>query len=145
MSNFSFKEIQGDLFVDSDENDALAHCISQDLRMGKGIALSFLKKYKGVDELKAQKKQVGQVAYLLRENRYIFYLITKSNVNDKPTEENFEKSLVDLRNLCEKLNVQGLSVPRLGTGLDGLKLEFVKDVINRVFTGCNIRITMYYL
>ncbi|CAG8443761.1 9192_t:CDS:2 [Diversispora eburnea] len=106
-------EIQGDLFDNSDKNDALAH--------------------------------FGQVAYLLRGNRYIFYLITKSNVNDKPTEEDFEKSLIDLRNLCEKLNVQGLSVPRLGTGLDCLKLEFVKDAINRVFTGCNIRITMYYL
>lgn len=33
---FEFEEIQGDLFVDPDPTDALAHCVSEDLDMSKG-------------------------------------------------------------------------------------------------------------
>ncbi|CAG8610133.1 12088_t:CDS:2 [Acaulospora morrowiae] len=140
-----YKEVKGDLFKNSDQTDALAHCVSQDLRMGKGIAKEFKKRYNGISELKSQKKEVGQVAYLSRDNRYIFYLITKSSVYEKPTEEDFEKSLVELRRSCEEFGVKGLSVPSLGTGLDKLSLEFVRDAINRVFAESDIRVTMYRL
>jgi O-acetyl-ADP-ribose deacetylase (regulator of RNase III) len=145
LEKFTFTERQGDLFVDASLTDALAHCVSQDLRMGKGIADIFKKKYGGLSELKAQQRKVGQVAYLQRDDRYIFYLITKYGVYDKPAHDDFENSLVELRRLCEQLGVKGLSVPRIGTGLDGLSLNFVKDAINRAFDGSNIRVTMFYL
>ena len=45
----------GDLFS-SRETDSLAHCVSKDLAMGKGIAVIFKKTYGGVEELKAQSK-----------------------------------------------------------------------------------------
>ncbi|GBC10140.1 hypothetical protein RclHR1_09370010 [Rhizophagus clarus] len=145
IEKFTFTERQGDLFTDASPTDALAHCVSQDLRMGKGIADIFKKKYGGLNELKAQQCKVGQVAYLRRDNRYIFYLITKYYVYDKPNPKDFETSLVELRKLCEKLGVRGLSVPRIGTGLDGLSLSFVKNAINDAFEGSNIRVTMFYL
>ncbi|CAG8605867.1 12688_t:CDS:1 [Acaulospora colombiana] len=112
MADFSFREVHGDLFEDSDPTDALAHCVSQDLRMGKGIADIFRKKYNGIPELKSQNKEVGQVASLRRDDRYIFYLITKLSAYGKPTEADFEKSLAELRKLCEEFGVKGLSVPR---------------------------------
>ena len=43
----------GDLFACPAE-DSLAHCISEDARMGAGIAVVFKKKYKGVDEILKQ-------------------------------------------------------------------------------------------
>ncbi|RIB28459.1 hypothetical protein C2G38_1482552 [Gigaspora rosea] len=109
-----FTEIPGDLFVDSNPTDALAHCVSQDLRMGKGIATIFKERFNGIAELKRQNKKVGEVAYLHRQNRYIFYLITKPTAWDKPTEEDFKKSLTELRKLCEQFEVSGLSLPRIG-------------------------------
>ncbi|CAG8812321.1 23493_t:CDS:1 [Cetraspora pellucida] len=140
-----FKEIQGDLFKDPDPTDALAHCVSQDLRMGKGIAKLFKEKFNGFNELKQQDKKVGEVAYLHRENRYIFYLITKFSAWDKPTEDDFKKSLVELRNLCEKHGVTRLSLPRIGAGLDGLRLDFVHDCVSSTFEESNVDVTMYYL
>lgn len=64
VSNFSltqspqgleFVQKKGDLFSCS-EKDALAHCVSADFRMGKGIAVLFKQKFGGVQELKDQRK-----------------------------------------------------------------------------------------
>ncbi|CAN5841918.1 hypothetical protein BH23THE1_BH23THE1_35070 [soil metagenome] len=78
MSNnsFSLVEIKG---------DSLAHYVSKDLYMGKGIAPLFVNKFGSVDELKAQK---GDVAYLRRNGKFIFYLITKERYYYKPTYAN---------------------------------------------------------
>lgn len=35
----------------------MAHCISEDCRMGAGIAVTFKQKFKGVQELKEQSEQ----------------------------------------------------------------------------------------
>ena len=45
--------MQGDLFSCHD-SESLAHCISADARMGKGIAVLFKKKFGGVDEILTQ-------------------------------------------------------------------------------------------
>lgn len=45
--------MHGDLFS-CPESESLAHCISADARMGKGIAVIFKKKFGGVDEIKSQ-------------------------------------------------------------------------------------------
>ena len=44
---------KGDLFT-CDACESLAHCVSKDLRMGKGIATLFRDNFKGLPELKAQ-------------------------------------------------------------------------------------------
>ena len=51
----SFFNTQGDLFASS-SSASLAHCVSKDLHMGKGIATVFKKKFGGVGELKSQGK-----------------------------------------------------------------------------------------
>ena len=57
-----------DLFTSS---DSLAHCVSRDLHMGKGIAVGFRKLFGRVDELEAQEKKVGEVAALDEGERWI--------------------------------------------------------------------------
>ncbi|RIA96246.1 hypothetical protein C1645_755498 [Glomus cerebriforme] len=101
-NKFIFEEIQGDLFVDAPENSSLAHCVSADFKMGRGIATIFRQKYNGVKELSNQHKKTGQVATLQRDNR-------------------------------------------IGAGLDKLPLEFVIDTIRKVFDGCDMKMTMFYL
>jgi O-acetyl-ADP-ribose deacetylase (regulator of RNase III) len=49
------KEITGDLFKVADDV-SLAHCVSEDLEMGKGIAREFRKLFGKVDELRDQSK-----------------------------------------------------------------------------------------
>jgi len=141
----NFEELQGDLFTASPPTDALAHCISADLQMERGIAVLFKSKFGGVSELQEQSKRVGEVAYLVRDGRYIFYLITKEKYFHKPTQEDFEKAVTELRRLCDELGVLGLSIPRIGAGLDKLDLDYVRGVIKNAFNGSNTNVTMFYL
>ncbi|CAG8473670.1 3156_t:CDS:1 [Ambispora leptoticha] len=144
-SLINFQEIKGDLFANALPHESLAHCISKDIRMGAGIALQFVKKYGGVQELKAQRKNVGEVAYLKRDDRYIFYLITKEIVYDCPEKGDFICSLHCLRGLCEQLGVSVICMPRIGTGLDKLPLDFVHASVKEIFKGSDIVIKMYYI
>jgi len=64
-SNFSLIEIQGDLF--DQKNDSLAHCVSEDLVMGKGITKTFKQKFGHVNKLRNQQKSVGEVCFLQDE------------------------------------------------------------------------------
>lgn len=48
-----YSEMRGDLFS-SPPTASLAHCVSEDLAMGKGIAVLFKDKFKRVGELKSQ-------------------------------------------------------------------------------------------
>ncbi len=54
LSDFILTEKCGDLFSCPD-TASLAHCVSADLAMGKGIAKLFKAKFCGVDDLKSQR------------------------------------------------------------------------------------------
>ena len=57
-SRMSFTEVQGDMFACCSRSSSLAHCVSEDMHMGKGIATIFKKEFGRVDELKRQGKRV---------------------------------------------------------------------------------------
>lgn len=136
--------VKGDLFA-CPKTDSLAHCISEDCRMGAGIAVLFKKKFGGVQELLNQQKKSGEVAVLKRDGRYIYYLITKKRASHKPTYENLQKSLEAMKSHCLKNGVTDLSMPRIGCGLDRLQWENVSAMIEEVFDATDIRITVYTL
>ncbi|XP_016121035.1 O-acetyl-ADP-ribose deacetylase 1 isoform X2 [Sinocyclocheilus grahami] len=133
---------RGDLFT-CPPTDALAHCISEDLRMGAGIAVLFKKRFGGLEELLAQKKQPGQCAVLRRAGRFVYYLVTKKKYNQKPTYDILRKSLVSMREHCLANGVNSISMPRIGCGLDKLKWKNVSSIISEVFQDTKISITVY--
>ncbi|XP_063404826.1 ADP-ribose glycohydrolase OARD1-like isoform X1 [Mytilus trossulus] len=141
---FSFEEKKGDLFG-CPETDALAHCVSEDLRMGKGIAVLFKKKFGGVGELMSQGKKTGKVAVKIKKNRFIFYLITKPKGPGKPSYASMGSCLKDLKKQCIENNIHNLSMPKIGCGLDRLDWDKVTDMIYEIFSDTNIHITAYYL
>ena len=53
FQEFSLVYKKGDLFS-CPTTDSLAHCVSKDLRMGKGIAVLFKQKFQGLSELHQQ-------------------------------------------------------------------------------------------
>ncbi|KAG7258169.1 hypothetical protein CRUP_005533 [Coryphaenoides rupestris] len=134
------RHVNGDLFS-CPEDDALAHCISEDCRMGAGIAVLFRRKFSGVEELKAQKKLSGQCAVLKRGRRYI----TKRKASDKPTYDSLRRSLEDMMAQCKRNGVTRISMPRIGCGLDRLKWERVSEMLEQVFQHTDISITVYSL
>lgn len=141
-TGFSVIHKKGDLFS-CDECDSLAHCVSKDLRMGKGIATLFKQKFQGLSELKLQAKDVGDVAVLQRGRRFVYYLITKQRYFDKPTYQTLEQSLQAMKAHCVTNNVKSLSMPRIGCGLDKLQWPQVEEVLNKVFRDTGIVITVY--
>ncbi|CAG8674779.1 4358_t:CDS:1, partial [Dentiscutata heterogama] len=50
----------------------------------------------------------------------------------------FKKSLFELRKLCEQFEITGLSLPRIGAGLDRLRLDFVHESVSNTFEGSDI-------
>lgn len=135
-------ECRGDL-LSSDE--CLAHCVSSDFYMNAGVAKPIKHRFGGVRQLLAQRRRVGEVAYLFRENRIIFYLVTKPRFYDRPTLNTLRSCLRVLAQLCFDLEVSNLSISRLGCGLDRLNWNDVKNEIWMAFSSLNITITVYYL
>ena len=82
---FQIIETYGDIFAQCPPHIPLVHCVSLDLKMSKGIASVFKRKFGNVPFLKAQVHSVGQVATLNFEGRFIFYMATKRHFFGKPT------------------------------------------------------------
>lgn len=137
------QEIKGNLF---DSTECLAHCVSRDFAMSAGIATTFLKLFGGQEELKAQNVNIGEVAWLYRDNRYIYYLVTKENYWHKPTYDSIRKCIKNLFILCEEHGVTSFSIPKLGCGLDRLQWEKVKHIIIEEWPSIqDFRLNVYYL
>lgn len=137
-------EIEGDLF---ESKHALAHCVSADLAMSKGIAVEFRDRFGGVRELRDQKPRVGDVLVLQDKEgqRPIYYLVTKQNYWDKPTYDTLSSCLIQLRLLCIKAGTKTIAMPRIGCGLDRLQWEAVRGSIRRVFRPTdNIAVVVYH-
>ncbi|XP_071503566.1 ADP-ribose glycohydrolase OARD1-like [Diadema antillarum] len=141
---FQLKEVKGDLFA-GPPSDSLAHCISADVRMGKGIATIFKDKFGGVKELLSQGVKPGGVAVLKRGSRYIYYMVTKEKYWQKPTYDTVRKSLQATMEHCRQHGVRALSMPRIACGLDGLKWDRVRQIICEIFTDSNVSVTIFTL
>lgn len=124
--------INNDLFSVPKEY-ALAHCVAADLRMSRGIAAAFRRKFGKVEELWRQDPAVGKTLHIQHRNQHLFYLVTKDRSYQKPTYESLRKSLMELRRQLLSLNVKKLALPKIGCGLDKLDWNVVKKIIEDVF------------
>jgi O-acetyl-ADP-ribose deacetylase (regulator of RNase III) len=125
------KEEKANLF-DLDNSWALAHCVGVDLLMGKGIAVTFKKKFGNVDWLIEQKKTIGDTLLLpdTMTDRNVFYMITKKwSKYSKPTYDDIEKCLIDMFNQASLLKINKIAMPKIGCGLDGKNWIDVKNLI----------------
>ncbi|CAF4374547.1 unnamed protein product [Rotaria sp. Silwood2] len=137
-----YQEVQGNLFSAS-STISLAHCVSTDMNMSKGIATQFRNQFGRIDDLKRQNIGVGGCAYIYVENRHVFYLITKQRYFHKPTLKTLEASLISMRDLCIQNNINQLAMPCIGCGLDKLQWSQVKELIQSIFGQVDIEITIY--
>ena len=140
----NYEEIYGNLF--NSKTESIAHCISSDVKMGKGIAAEFRKKYGGIKKILDQKPTMGNICVLRRKNRWIYYLITKEFYWEKPTYDSVKKCLENMKRHMEEHGVKSLAMPQIGCGLDKLKWESVRKIIKEIFPpDCKINITIYIL
>ncbi|XP_062997295.1 ADP-ribose glycohydrolase OARD1 isoform X2 [Elgaria multicarinata webbii] len=113
--------------------------------MSAGIAAIFKKKFGGVQEILSQQKKTGDVAVLKRENRYVYYLISKDKYFHKPTYGNLQKSLEAMKIHCQNNAVTCVSMPKIGCGLDRLDWSKVSTMLEEVFEDTDVNIIVYTL
>ena len=134
---------QGDLLQ---AQTSLAHCVSQDLKMLRGLARSFKDKWPGqIDELKEMDLKVGQVGAITDDGRFIYHLITKESCTDQPTIENLKATLVQMKEHMVANDVKEVALPKIGCGMNQLSWEKVKGIIEEVFEDTDLKITIYYV
>lgn len=135
-----FKEIQADLFQ-MKESYELAHCISADAKMGAGIAVHFRQRF-GLDALQEQaRSQPLEIGACYRVGRTL-NLVTKDKYWHKPTYGTLTSSLASMKLVCEAEGLTRLAMPQIGCGLDRLKWDKVKQIIQEVFEETDIEIVI---
>ena len=137
----TYKEEIRDLFSVPDDY-YLAHCISADFGMGKGIVVEFNKRFDMKNKLQSKYPHfISQYTggNCLLEGR-VFNLVTKPNYWSKPTYKTLLTSLMCMKSLCLKNNVKKLAMPVIGCGLDRLEWCKVSDIIKEVFEDTDIEI-----
>ena len=129
-------------------NSCIAHCVSSDFKMGKGLASAIARCYPAIQEMRQRPLNHfppgSMVAYFdHRSHKFIYNLVTKHRFFHKPSYETLELSLQALRHHLERNKVQDLAIPKLGCGYDQLHWPTVFSLIFKVFCGLNLTITIF--
>ena len=135
--------VEGSVF-EAPEGVALAHCVSADLAMSAGIAVQFVKRWPDIRS-GSSRSEPGSLHVHSSTRGYIFNLITKERFDDKPSLEDFRKSIVALKSKMQALNIKTLAVPELGSGRDRLNLSKVIQVLQSILVEAGIGVIMYHL
>lgn len=134
LSPISFKE------------NAIAHCIGKDARLGKGFALSLKQ---ALPQLipRSSECEVGDVV-MKRESTgtCVFHLVTKHVSSNPPLSSNYlVSSLQKLQKLCYENSIHVLHMPAIGSGLDGLPWKDVKTYIKNILVGNHISVVVHFI
>lgn len=137
-----FTEEQNDLF--NYEGKAwLAHCISADFGMGKGIATQFNEKYNLKNHMiknYMRDNWVGRGYCIPVKDFCVFNLVTKEKYHKKPTNETLRQALVHMKEYAVAHNISTIAMPTIACGLDGMQWSIVKKLIKAIFENTDIEI-----
>ena len=141
----TYREEIRDLFSVPDDY-YLAHCISADFGMGKGIVVEFNKRFNMKKKLQSKypdylnqfiRHRIGGDCIL--EGR-VFNLITKERYFEKPTIITMRIALEKMKRICLDNNIKRVAMPTIGAGLDRLAWSDVSKQINHIFDDTDIEI-----
>lgn len=148
MKNMNtLNETPGNLF-DYEGECALAHCISADFAFDAGVGQFFQSRYSTRDDLRRRFPHYqwqGHGDCLISNDGNVINLVTKNKVYEKPTLANMREALVSMREVCLERGITKIAMPRIGSGIDGLDWQEVKNIIVDVFMGFEINIRIVYL
>lgn len=140
-----YKEEIRDLFL-VPEDYYLAHCISADFGMGRGIVVEFNKRFDMKNILQSKYpdylNQWHHKRYkydCILEGR-IFNLITKERYYHKPTYDSLYNALQTMRLIADREDINKIAMPVIGCGLDKLEWSRVSKIIKDVFYNTDIEI-----
>lgn len=124
----------------------LAHCISADFGMDKGIVVEFNKRFDIKRKLQTKypdylnqytHKRIGGDCLL--EGR-VFNLITKERYFYKSTIITMRLALEKMKQVCLENNIKKIAMPVIGCGLDRLNWKNVSRQIKDIFADTDVEI-----
>ena len=134
-----------DNVFDCPSSHSMAHCISGDTRMSKGVAVQFVREFPTLVKLRKGSKIVGTAAPVQVGDRFIYCLISKRKYYMKPTIADLHKCLSSMFNHAVRNRVINISMPRIGSGCD--KLSFNADImplLRALFSDPTVNIYVYH-
>ena len=140
-----YREEIKDLFSVSDDY-YLAHCISADFGMGKGIVVEFNKRFDLKKKLQSKYPDFINEWHhrkwtfnCILEGR-VFNLITKERYFHKPTYHTIYGALNLMKFICIQKGITKVAMPIIGCGLDRLEWDKVSKIIKEIFEDTDIEI-----
>ena len=126
----------------------IAHCVSSNFAMGKGLASTIACCYPELQELRKLPINTfppgSLVTYFDQQHqRFIYNLVTKRRFFHKPTYATLELSLQALKRHLKRHIIHELANPKLGCGYDQLHWPAVFSILFKVFSGSNLTITIF--
>ena len=123
---------------------SMAHCISGDAKMSKGIAVQFVEKFPVLAKLRKVTNPVGTAVPVSVGTRVIHCLVSKKRFWMKPTTSTLYKCLYSM--FCHaRLNaVTDISVPKLASGCDKMSFEWVNQILGKIFSDHVINLHVYF-
>lgn len=116
-------------------NGKIIPCVARTLDERLGIRQTLL----GMNVPAANK--VGDCVLTQR----VFNLITKDRYWEKPTYDTLRKSLENLVEQACEIGIKRIAMPKIGSGLDRLDFDQVRDILNAVFANTDVEVHVCYL
>jgi hypothetical protein len=123
------------------QTGTLAHCIAEDKNMGKGFALLVQNLY----GKPLGRAGVGAVLRQFTRDGTVYHLVTKARSKSLPNHKDFERSLSYLARMMTYDGLNHVNMPRIGTGLDQLQWDWVKQQIITHLINKGISVTVWAL
>ena len=141
---------------DAPDDYYLAHCISADFALGAGIAVEFNRRFNMKNRLNELYPNYLESNWYdsIRLRGYIssdcimvgrvFNLVTKTHYWNKPTLTSMRYALQKMKQCASEYDVTKIAMPKIGCGLDRLKWDDVKAILNDVFADTDVEILVCY-
>ncbi|KAH8327632.1 hypothetical protein KR074_004918 [Drosophila pseudoananassae] len=132
-ANVKIVESKVDIFQ-APSTHALAHAVESSFTALRGsLAWQFALIYGDVDELRQRRVARGNCAVLEHNSRFVYYLVTKSNLYDVSTYDDVQAALICMREHMRNHEITKVAMPRICCGKDGLEWRQVKRLVQQTF------------
>lgn len=129
--------------LDNGRTASLAHTVSGDFNIVKGLSRSFTMHFPETAKLAKKENPLGSVAVLQNKEHFVYYLIIRENWWDRGAYRPMRESLTAMRDHALKHSVENIAMGRLGSLEGGLDFrEILKDLKN-IFYDTGISLTIY--
>lgn len=134
--------VQGDLFQNQYKVDSYAHGVNCQGFMGAGIAKEFRARY---NQMYLEYKKMclsiprelntGEIYYWKSNDKpSVYNLATQDKTGRQAKLTHVEQCFVKMKEHADKNNVTSIAMPAIGSGIGGLRIESVKQVLEIIFS-----------